>query len=198
MAEQSNYSTPKIVCQLHWLHVWPQQFSAKPYDDLGRLTIANNLFSGYSGGGGGGGGALGGINPLAALIAPLAALALLGAAAAVAINPILVQLAVVSGRKRRDLTGVEVNKKGQCDQSWQLLKVIGDQCDQIWRNFEKYWQLFEGLISIWQTFEPTFWGNFWKYLGYFLFQHLVTLITYPRNIYIKTSLSAAKPTKKVQ
>ena len=121
---------------------------------------------------------------MAALIAPLAALALLGAAAAVAINPILVQLAVVSGRKRRDLTGVEVNKKGQCD--------------QIWLNFEKYWQLFEGFISIWQTFEPTFWGNFWKYLGYFLFQHQVTLITYPRNIYIKTSLSAAKPTKKVQ
>jgi len=42
------------------------------------------------------------INPLAALIAPLAGLALMGAAAAVAVNPILLQLAVISrGRRRR-------------------------------------------------------------------------------------------------
>jgi len=52
-----------------------------------------------------GGGDDGGINPLAALIAPLAGLALLGAAAAVSINPVLVQLAVINGgrRKKRDL-----------------------------------------------------------------------------------------------
>jgi len=53
-----------------------------------------------------------GINPLAALIAPLAGLALLGAAAAVSINPVLVQLAVVSSgrrRKKRDITNPEIN-----------------------------------------------------------------------------------------
>jgi len=45
------------------------------------------------------------INPLAALIAPLAGLALMGAAAAVAVNPILLQLAVISnGRKRREIS----------------------------------------------------------------------------------------------
>lgn len=43
------------------------------------------------------------IHPLAALIAPLAGLALMGAAAAVAVNPMLLQLAVISknGRRRR-------------------------------------------------------------------------------------------------
>ena len=64
------------------------------------------LFSGYGGGGGGTGvGLLAAgtvIAPLAALIAPLAALALLGSATLVAINPTLVQLAVVQGRKKRD------------------------------------------------------------------------------------------------
>jgi len=44
------------------------------------------------------------INPLAALIAPLAGLALMGAAAAVAVNPILLQLAVISnGRRKREV-----------------------------------------------------------------------------------------------
>ena len=42
------------------------------------------------------------IAPLAALIAPLAALALLGSATLVAINPTLVQLAVIGRRKKRD------------------------------------------------------------------------------------------------
>ena len=40
-------------------------------------------------------------NPLAALIAPLAALALLGAATAVAVNPVLLQIAVINNGKRR-------------------------------------------------------------------------------------------------
>ena len=35
-------------------------------------------------------------------------------------------------------------------QTMNFLAIL--QCDQIWRNI---WQLFEGLISIWQTFEPT-------------------------------------------
>ncbi|XP_065578924.1 keratin, type II cytoskeletal 1-like isoform X1 [Artemia franciscana] len=47
-------------------------------------------------------------NPVASLIAPLAGLALLGAAAAVATNPVLLTLAVLtSGRKKRDANGVE-------------------------------------------------------------------------------------------
>ena len=41
------------------------------------------------------------INPLAAFLAPLAGLALLGAAAAVSINPVLVQLAVINGGRRK-------------------------------------------------------------------------------------------------
>lgn len=49
---------------------------------------------------------LGGINPLSLLVAPLAALALLGAAATVASNPVLLSIAVLSKRKRRDLEQV--------------------------------------------------------------------------------------------
>jgi len=49
----------------------------------------------------GGGGVSSAINPLAAVIAPLAALALLGAATAVALNPVLVSLAVITGKKKR-------------------------------------------------------------------------------------------------
>lgn len=41
------------------------------------------------------------INPLAAIIAPLAGLALLAAAAAVAVNPILIELVTITGRKKR-------------------------------------------------------------------------------------------------
>ena len=36
-----------------------------------------------------------------------------------------------------------------------LFKKMAFQFDQIWQNFKNIWQLFEGLISIWQTFEPT-------------------------------------------
>ena len=66
---------------------------------------------GYGGGDDSGGG---GINPLAAFIAPLAGLALLGAAAAVSINPVLVQLAVINdgGRKKRAISAnPEIRKK---------------------------------------------------------------------------------------
>jgi hypothetical protein len=51
--------------------------------------------------GGGGGGGVGGLSPLAALIAPLAALALLGAASLVSLNPTLLQIAVIQGKRRR-------------------------------------------------------------------------------------------------
>ena len=66
--------------------------------------------SGYGGDDGGA------INPLAAFLAPLAGLALLGAAAAVSINPVLVQLAVINGGKRkrrhaRDLTTPVMERK---------------------------------------------------------------------------------------
>jgi len=69
------------------------------YEDDYESESVYDRDSGYGGDSGGG------INPLAAFIAPLAGLALLGAAAAVSINPVLVQLAVVGGgkRKKRDL-----------------------------------------------------------------------------------------------
>jgi len=51
----------------------------------------------------GGGG--GGINPLALLVAPLAAISLLAAAAAVAINPVLVQVSFTGKRRKRSLNG---------------------------------------------------------------------------------------------
>ena len=44
---------------------------------------------------------MGGLSPLAALIAPLAALALLGAASLVSLNPTLLQIAVIQGKRRR-------------------------------------------------------------------------------------------------
>jgi len=42
------------------------------------------------------------LNPLAAIIAPLAGFALLAAAAAVAVNPLLMELVTISGRKKRE------------------------------------------------------------------------------------------------
>lgn len=80
-----------------------QQASALEYEyyDSEDEYLLEDRDSGYGGDTGGG------INPLAAFIAPLAGLALLGAAAAVSINPVLVQLAVVNGggkkRRRRSL-----------------------------------------------------------------------------------------------
>lgn len=65
------------------------------YYDAEEEYLLEDRDSGYGGDSGGG------INPLAAFIAPLAGLALLGAAAAVSINPVLVQLAVVNGGKKR-------------------------------------------------------------------------------------------------
>lgn len=47
------------------------------------------------------GGSVGTLSPLATLVAPLAALALLGAASLISLNPTLLQIAVVSGRRRR-------------------------------------------------------------------------------------------------
>ena len=41
------------------------------------------------------------MSPLAALIAPLAALALLGAASLISLNPTLLQIAVIQGKRRR-------------------------------------------------------------------------------------------------
>ena len=63
------------------------------------------------------------INPLAALIAPLAALALLGAAAAVALNPVLVQVAVITGgkrRRRRSLDHLDSQSKRQLEEMEKL------------------------------------------------------------------------------
>jgi len=75
------------------------------YDDEYESETVFDRDSGYGDSGGG-------INPLAAFIAPLAGLALLGAAAAVSINPVLVQLAVVNGgRKKRDLRDPNMQRK---------------------------------------------------------------------------------------
>jgi len=52
-----------------------------------------------------GGSSGGGINPLALLVAPLAAISLLAAAAAVAINPVLVQVSFTGKRRKRSLNG---------------------------------------------------------------------------------------------
>ena len=54
-----------------------------------------------------------GSNPLALLIAPLAGIALLTAAAAVAINPVLVTVSVTGKRRRRrDLDAVMAGQEG--------------------------------------------------------------------------------------
>ena len=49
------------------------------------------------------------LNPLALLVAPLAGIALLTAAAAVALNPVLVSVSLTTGKKRRkrSLFGLE-------------------------------------------------------------------------------------------
>ena len=61
------------------------------------------------------GGSGGGINPLALLVAPLAAISLLAAAAAVAINPVLVQVSFTGKRRKRSVTDDEINDN---DQEW--------------------------------------------------------------------------------
>ena len=61
------------------------------------------------------GGSGGGINPLALLVAPLAAISLLAAAAAVAINPVLVQVSFTGKRRKRSVTNDENNDN---DQEW--------------------------------------------------------------------------------
>ena len=62
--------------------------------------ISHSYLLGSSGGGYGSDDG-GGLSPLAALIAPLAALALLGAASLVSLNPTLLQLAVINGKRKR-------------------------------------------------------------------------------------------------
>jgi len=68
-----------------------------------RRNGANARNSGYGGGGSS-------INPLALLVAPLASIALLGAAAAVALNPVLVSVSLTTAgkkRRKRSLFGLE-------------------------------------------------------------------------------------------
>ena len=63
-----------------------------------KLFYPHTLFL-FEGSSGGGYGDEGGLSPLAALIAPLAALALLGAASLISLNPTLLQLAVINGKR---------------------------------------------------------------------------------------------------
>lgn len=64
------------------------------------------------------------INPLAALIAPLAGLALMGAAAAVAVNPILLQLAVISNGRRKREIGEESQLENDIKRRVKQLRVL--------------------------------------------------------------------------
>ncbi len=64
------------------------------------------------------------INPLAALIAPLAGLALLGAASAVAVNPVLLKLVTIRGKREADLPD---QPAGLADQSADRADQQADQ-----------------------------------------------------------------------
>ena len=44
--------------------------------------------------------------------------------------------------------------------------VCANQCDQIGQTFKNLWQIFEGLFSAWQNFEPTL-ANLLYILGKF-------------------------------
>ena len=91
---------------------------------------SRNLFIGYGGSSGGG------INPLAALIAPLAGLALLGAAAAVSINPVLVQLAVINGgRKKRSEQDKKLSEIDALENFLFKHHNFGDQTEKLVANY---------------------------------------------------------------
>ena len=47
--------------------------------------------------------------------------------------------------------------------------------DQVAQMFADFLGSFQNHCFLSQTAEATFWVTFWKNLGYFLFQHLVTL-----------------------
>jgi len=82
------------------------------------------------------------IAPLAALIAPLAALALLGSATLVAINPTLVQLAVI-GRKKRDASRFDPATIRRLDEVEKLEKFLSKVPDR----FEQSAQLLAGYVD---------------------------------------------------
>ena len=65
---------------------------------------------------------------------------------------------------------------GQCDQIGQFLKSLGDKfslksSQNLWKLFGLQWKA--SYCS--ENYRGSFWGKFWKILGYFLFQHMVTL-----------------------
>ena len=59
--------------------------------------------------------------------------------------------------------------------------------DQVAQMFADFLGSFQNHCFLSQTAEATFWVTFWKNLGYFLFQHLVTLGT------MQADLSAMGP-----
>ena len=76
--------------------------------------------------------ASGGANPLALLIAPLAGIALLTAAAAVAINPVLVTVSVTGKRrKRRDLDTVIGGGEGISPELEEKIHEMQVKCGQV-------------------------------------------------------------------
>ena len=104
---------------------------------------------GHSGGGGGGGG--GGLNPLALLVAPLAGIALLSAAAAVALNPVLINVSVTGKRKKRDLENDVVDQNGyfspEMAEKLEEMQVLEEFLGQVPKN-DSYQQK---LLSMYLT-----------------------------------------------
>ena len=85
----------------------------------------------------------------------------------------------------------------QCDQIGQFIKVLGSKFPYIkdTNYLEKFWSTFKN-ITFWVNIAVvTFMGNFCRHLGYFYFQHLVTLVPEKekhQNVYLSpTSLGSA-------
>ena len=98
------------------------QYKRALYFSSCRLVLA-----GHGGGGSSGAGLLAAgtvIAPLAALIAPLAALALLGTATFMAVNPTLIQIAVIGRRRRRRRRSLDSTSRQQLDDLHTLEKFM--------------------------------------------------------------------------
>jgi hypothetical protein len=73
---------------------------------------------------------LGGANPLALLVAPLAGIALLTAAAAVAINPVLVTVSLTGKRRKRSADGSEEDDDDDFSSKYNLDEGISPELEE--------------------------------------------------------------------
>ena len=74
------------------------------------------------------------------------------------------------------LFATAIDKWCQCDQIGRFLKNLGDKIS--YKSSPNDWKLFVQLkknLLFCKNYCCYFLGNFWKHLGYFLLQHLVTL-----------------------